>query len=169
MSTIHLTGEIILWGGNTAPTNYAFCDGQSLTAVGNSALFSIIGTNFGGDGNNFNLPDLRGRVPIHEGSGPGLTPRAMGSTGGTEEVTLNISEIPAHNHALQAKTTSPNNNNPTSNFLARSPIYSSGTSDVSLNSASISSVGGSQPHENMQPFLTVNFLICTLGVPHSGG
>ena len=164
--------EIRMFAGNYAPRGWMFCHGQLLPIEPNQALFAIIGTFYGGDGDtNFALPDLRGRVPMSFGQGPGLSNYDVGQSGGVESVNLNTTQIPAHNHALSASNaagtaTSPSGNHPavvvdpTANPMS---AYGSGTL-VPMNAASIGSTGGSQPHTNLQPHLVVNFIICIEGI-----
>lgn len=161
-------GEIMLWGGTFAPRGWAFCNGQLLPINQNTALFSILGTTYGGDGfTNFALPDLRGRVPIHFGQGPGLSSRTLGSKGGEESHTLLLTELPSHTHVARGSSATGTSAVPTGMFPARSaahvPQYGS-TVDTSLAPAAIASAGGSQPHFNLQPYLTLNYVICLAGV-----
>ncbi|WP_375551758.1 phage tail protein [Rhodophyticola porphyridii] len=161
-----LIGQIMLFAGNFAPRNWAFCDGQLLAISSNSALFSILGTTYGGDGRtSFGLPDLRGRVPMHAGTGPGLSPRQIGQRVGVETVTLNTSEMPSHNHEMGVVNAPADNDRPSGDLLARASIYSAVTTPVvALNPASISNAGGSLPHENMQPTLCINYIIALQGI-----
>ena len=161
-------GEIIMFGGNFAPRGWAFCDGQLLSVSENQALFSILGTTYGGDGRTtFALPDLRGRVTIHPGTGPGLTPRSLGEMGGQERVTLTTNQIPSHNHDIKAHKTEGDSSSPDGNFPAKSgegdPDYNS-SSDATMNSDAIGNTGGDQPHNNMPPFQTINFIIALQGI-----
>jgi microcystin-dependent protein len=143
-----------------APKGWALCNGQLLPINQNQALFSLLGTTFGGDGRvNFALPDLRGRTPIHVGSG-----HTLGERGGEQAHTLNIAELPAHTHVLQASTTAGSTPIPTSNVLAGADIYSPLTNAVSMDPSTITNVGGSQAHLNMQPFLTLSFCIALQGI-----
>ena len=158
-------GEITMFAGNFAPRNWALCDGQLLPISSNSALFSILGTTYGGDGRTtFALPDLRSRASVHAGNGPGLSPRSLGQKNGTETNTMTIAEMPNHNHTLNTKeegTTADANGN----FVAGSGQLSFGTStDNDLNAAAIGDTGGNQPQNNMQPFLVVNYIIALQGV-----
>ena len=147
-------GEIRMFAGNFAPRGWAFCDGQLLAVSQNDALFSLLGTIYGGDGRTtFGLPDLRGRIPIHAGTGPGLSPRRLGAKGGAENVTLTVNQMPSHNHGLRASadpTTTPNPQDSVLGEATADRIYAS-SGDVTLNNLSISNVGGSQAHNNMQP------------------
>lgn len=163
------TGEIRMFAGNFAPKNWAFCDGQIMSIVENPALFSILGTTYGGNGITFfALPDLRGRVPIGPRLGPGLSDRGLGETGGAEKVTLNTTQMPAHAHPIQVSSAVGSTDNaaaagvvPARNASA-TPSYSS--ADLTTNGSQTSNVGGSQPHENMPPYLGINFIICLNGI-----
>lgn len=165
-------GEIRMFGGNFAPRNWALCDGQLLSISSNTALFSILGTTYGGDGRTtFGLPDLRGRTPVHAGTGPGLSPKSLGEKGGAETVTLTAFQMPAHTHTIQIKADStvatsdrPENKLPARNAAA-TPQYGE-NANTALNNAAVSvaSTGGSQAHPNMQPFNTVNYIICLQGI-----
>jgi microcystin-dependent protein len=164
-------GQIIMSGFNFAPRGYATCDGQILSIAQNTALFSLLGTTFGGNGQTtFALPDLRGRVPIHQGQGPGLTNRTMGEQAGEENHTLISTEMPMHNHLFSTNNVAGAVGTPNGNFLAASsdPSVSSfyrPTSDGStLNPQSIGLAGGNQPHNNMQPYLVINFSIALEGI-----
>jgi microcystin-dependent protein len=156
-------GEIILFGGNFAPRGWAFCNGQLLAISQNTALFSILGTTYGGDGQtNFALPDLRSRVPTHFGQGPGLSPYVLGQTGGTENVTLNVNQMPAHTHSQPATNGEQTTNRPNAALPAEGGVYSN-ESDGSTLHPTLSS-GGSQPHNNIQPYLTLNYIIAIAGI-----
>ena len=155
-------GEIRMFGGNFAPRGWAFCNGQVLSIAQNTALFSLLGTTYGGNGQTtFALPDLRGRAPIHVGQG-----FTLGQKGGQEFHTLLMSEMPAHNHFVIGTTAAANTNNTSSNLLAQSPgtPYRQLTNPVALNPANVTNVGGSQPHENRQPFLVVGMIIALVGI-----
>jgi microcystin-dependent protein len=155
-----------MFGCNFAPRNWAFCNGQLMAIAQNTALFSLLGTTYGGNGQTtFALPDLRGRVPIHFGQGPGLSSYALGQTGGVESVTLIQQQIPQHNHSLACSSDDPNAGSPKNNFPAAvsTPIYST-TSNASMASNAIGIAGGSQPHENRPPLLTINYCICVAGI-----
>lgn len=164
--------QIMLFGGNFAPRGWAFCDGQLLPISSNSALFSIIGTAFGGDGRtSFALPDLRGRVPMHAGAGLGLTPREIGQRVGVEDVTLVASQMPAHSHEMLVASAPAANNRAADDAIGRSDIFvNNDPSDpntqpsIMLNNRTISSAGGSRQHENMQPTLCINYIIALQGI-----
>lgn len=157
--------EIVMFGGNFAPRSWAFCSGQIMSIAQNTALFSLLGTTYGGNGQTtFALPDLRGRVPMHPGSGPGLTPRSLGEQSGSETVTLQTTQIPAHNHLLNANNAAANDTIPNGAFFSEGSIYTTNAANAQLNPAAISNTGGSQPHNNIQPFLCVNFIIATQGI-----
>lgn len=161
-----ILGSIILFAGNFAPKGWAFCSGQTIAISQNSALFSLLGTEFGGDGvTTFCLPDLRGRVPMHAGNGPGLTPRVVGETVGTESVTLLTAEIPAHSHDLTVANVAADNDRPSGDMIGRSQIYTAtATPTAALNPLTISVSGGSQPHANIQPSLCINYIIAMEGI-----
>lgn len=165
-------GEIRMVGFNYAPRGWALCNGQLLGIAQNSALFALLGTTYGGDGRaTFGLPDLRGRVAIHQGDGPATSPYVMGQAGGSETVTLLSTQMPAHSHGLTAFNGSPSTNNPTSAVISSAQtevgetINSFAASPNTLMSpAAISPSGGSQPHNNIQPYLCVNFIIALEGI-----
>ncbi|MGR3276433.1 phage tail protein [Acaryochloris marina NIES-2412] len=162
-------GEIRMFAGNFAPRGWALCDGQLLAVSQNDSLFSLLGTIYGGDGRTtFGLPDLRGRVPIHAGSGPGLTNRSLGSKSGTETETLTVNQLPSHTHELQGTTNIGTQPNPGGYVLATNtsmkPYAVNETLDATLASQSISNLGGSQSHTNLQPFLCINFIIALFGI-----
>jgi microcystin-dependent protein len=166
-------GEIKIFAGNFAPRNWMFCDGQLLPIAQNSALFSLLGTTYGGDGRTtFGLPDLRGRAPIHEGTGPGLTPKSLGSKGGSETTTLTASQLPAHTHPLKGTSSTATTESGAGAMLATTPQNVTGVrtynpsnaSLITLHSDSIAPNSGGQSHNNMPPYLTVNYIICTVGV-----
>jgi microcystin-dependent protein len=163
--------EIRIFPFNFAPKGWAFCDGQLLPLSQNTALFSLLGTTYGGDGkSNFALPDLQGSAPMHPGQGPGLSLHDLGEISGSETVTLLESEIPSHNHFLRAWSTDPADVQAPSSFvaLARSSggnAYTTNTAGlVSLASEALAPAGGDQPHNNMMPYLTFNFCIALQGV-----
>ena len=163
-------GQIIMFGGNFAIRGYAFCDGQLLPISQNQALFSILGTTYGGDGQTtFALPDLRGRAPIHMGQGPGLTPRPLGENGGSEAVTLTMPEMPNHTHGLGVQSGTADQDSPVNHVLGAeaagaTAVYSNQPPNATANQQSITPTGGNQPHQNMQPYLTINFQIALVGI-----
>lgn len=158
----------MMFGGNFAPRDWALCDGQLLAISQYDALFSLLGTTYGGDGRTtFALPDLRSRVPIHYGSGPGLTPRQLGSQGGQEQVTLNTNELPAHTHTPKASIVG-SSDNPAGNYWANTPTgkaYGAAPPNTTMNAGTMAApVGGSQGHDNMIPFECVNYCIALSGI-----
>ncbi len=161
-------GEIRMFAGNFAPRGWAFCDGQLLAVSQNDALFSLFGTTYGGDGRTtFGLPDLRGRLPMHAGTGPGLSPRRLGTKLGTEEETLTTNQLPSHTHPWRAFSGDAQNSSPDGTALAKptADIYSdSGANPDPMNSGVVTSVGGSQSHTNLMPFLCVNFIVALFGI-----
>jgi microcystin-dependent protein len=165
-------GEIRMFPGNFAPVGWAFCNGQILSISQNTVLFDLIGTTYGGDGiSTFALPDLQGRVPIHFGTGPGVSPYDIGESAGAETVTVTVAESPQHNHggwaALSAPGTADKEKLP-DGYLANGalPVYDNTPSPPTtpLASSMIASVGGGQPHENMAPFVAINFIISLFGI-----
>ena len=156
-------GEIRMFGGNFAPAGWMFCEGQLLPISENDTLFNLIGTTYGGDGQStFALPDLRGRLPIHQGGG-----FTLAQTGGVETVTLTVQQIPAHTHPLLGSSGNGSQANPSGNVLASSAIlklYALENADAPMASNSIGPVGGSQPHDNFQPYLCVSFIISLFGI-----
>lgn len=163
-----LIGEVQWFAGSFAPRGWALCDGQLLPISGNEALFSIIGTTYGGDGRTtFALPDVRGRVLIHEGRGPGLSQRNLGNRGGTETETLTSANMPSHTHTLRASGGSATTAAPAGGVLAatgRTQLYDSGAANVDMDASAITSTGGGQPHNNMQPYNTLNCIIALQGI-----
>lgn len=161
--------EIRIFAGNFAPRGWAFCDGQLLPISQNTAVFSLIGTTYGGNGQStMALPDLQGRAPMHPGRGPGLTSRQLGQQGGAEDVTLTEAQIPNHNHHVLATSSLGENPSPEGANLARSvngQIYNNTSSNmIPMAVESIGNKGGSQSHNNMQPYLTVNYIIALVGL-----
>ena len=163
--------EIRIFPFNFPPRGWAWCDGQLLPISQNTALFSLLGTTYGGDGkSNFALPDLQGRAPMHPGQGPGLSLHDLGETGGSDTVTLLESEIPAHSHALMAEFVDAADNHAPSPAKALGPssggmAYQSGTASlVSLADTALAPAGGDQPHNNLMPYLTFYFCIAQQGV-----
>ncbi|MFB9982271.1 phage tail protein [Mesorhizobium kowhaii] len=162
-------GEIRMFGGNFAPNGWAFCDGSSISISENETLFNLIGTTYGGDGQEtFNLPDLRGRVPIHAGQGPLITQNyVLGEVAGVESVTLTANQMGAHNHVLIASSNTATDANPAGNVLATSPTVSSFVIDVAgpaLAGNSLTTAGGNSPHDNFMPYQCVNFIISLFGI-----
>lgn len=160
-------GEIRIFAGNFAPNGWAFCQGQLQAIAQNNALFALLGTIYGGDGQTtFALPDLRGRAAVHQGQGPGLSNYAIGQQYGTEQVTLLSAHMPAHTHIAGA------NSAPASTSAPDNAVWAAATGGlayasapgVSMNSASVTSAGGSQPHNNMSPYLALNYIIALFGV-----
>ena len=156
-------GEIRLFAGNFAPAGWMLCDGQLLSIAENETLFQLIGTTYGGDGQStFALPDLRGRVPIHFGTG-----FTLAQSGGAEQVTLTALHIPAHSHPMLASADPANSPNPAAHVLAETASttpYFAGPPAVALAPQSVTSAGGSQPHTNLQPYLCINFIISLFGL-----
>lgn len=183
-------GEIVMFGGNFAPRGWAFCDGQLLSIAQNTALFSILGTTYGGDGRTtFALPDLRGRAPIGPRRGPGLSDYRLGQRGGTETTTLNITQLPNHSHSAaftqtsgisttpavadEANSDDPSNNKPAiPSISGTNKAYSNASADTSLangtatvtGNVTIANTGGQQPFNHMDPYLAVNYIIALVGI-----
>jgi len=161
-------GEIRIFAGNFAPRGWAFCSGQILPASQNNALFSLLGTSYGGDGRtNFALPDMRGRIPVHTGSGPGLTNRRLGNRFGQEGVRLTTEQLPAHQHTAYASNDSGNSPAPQDQLLAKqvSKFYADGQPSVEqFQSNMLSNAGGSKTHSNLMPTLSMNFIIALFGI-----
>ncbi|HSR70077.1 MAG TPA: tail fiber protein [Acidobacteriota bacterium] len=162
--------EIRIFAGNFAPRGWAFCNGQLLPIAQNTALFSLIGTTYGGDGRTTTaLPNLQGRAPMHPGRGPGLTDRRLGQRGGVETVTLSEAEMPNHTHTMRASDGRGRSGIAVGNVLAEPRdglLYQTNTSAnlVDMSDSSLSDTGGSQAHNNMQPYLTMNFIIALVGL-----
>jgi microcystin-dependent protein len=162
-------GEIRMFAGNFPPNGWMFCEGQTLPIAENEVLFQLIGTTYGGDGEEtFNLPNLASRVPMHMGTGPDGTTYQIGEMAGTEQETLSTQQIPNHTHPLTASTLAGGNPTPAGNVLATTgggiSLYYEGAVDANMNAQAITPAGGSQPHENTQPFLCINFIISLFGV-----
>lgn len=161
-------GEIRMFGGNFAPRSWAKCDGQLLSVSQNDALFSLLGTIYGGDGRTtFGLPDMRGRLPTQQGSGPGLTTRNLGSKFGSETVALTTNQLPSHTHTLRATTDAADTNVPSGSTLATGPVSlytSASTTPVAMASSSAGNTGSSIAHSNIMPFQVVTFIICLIGL-----
>jgi microcystin-dependent protein len=167
--------EIRLFAGNFAPRSWAFCQGQILSIAQNTALFALLGTTYGGNGQTtFALPDFRGRVAIGTGQGPGLAPIILGQAAGEASVTLITTQIPAHNHPISGSASGlANNANPTGNSLGigvvssgNAPVnmYNTAAPSAALNAQTCGLTGGNQPHNNMQPYLGMNYIICLEGI-----
>lgn len=157
-------GEIRMFGGNFAPAGWMFCDGQLLPISENETLFQLIGTTYGGDGQQtFALPDLRGRVPIHQGNG-----FILAQTGGAEQITLTTNQIPSHSHVPLANSGNGTSSSPANNVWAAQPSllqYSvAGSANTNLPANTLALTGGSQPHDNFQPYLCVDFIISLFGI-----
>lgn len=162
-------GEIRMFAGNFAPQGWAFCNGQLLAISQNDALFSLLGTTYGGDGiTTFGLPDCRGRIPIHMGQGPGLSSYNLGTKGGVENVTLTLNQLPAHNHGpLKASSLNADNaaaqGNVVSDTRDGNPYYGN-SSPTAFNAAAVTNMGGKLNHTNMMPYTCVSFIICLYGI-----
>jgi microcystin-dependent protein len=161
-------GEIRMFAGNFAPNGWMLCDGQSLSIAENDTLFNLIGTTYGGDGQStFNLPNLQSRIPLHQGTGPDGVTYQLGEAAGTEQVTLTTQQIPSHTHSLTGSTANASDPNPTGNVLATSTVvqpYAVESVAATFAPSTITPVGGSQPHENCQPFLCINYIISLFGI-----
>ena len=162
-------GEIRIFAGNFAPRGWASCDGQLLAISSNTALFSLLGTYYGGNGETtFALPDLRSRAPIHQGQGLGLSPYEIGQNGGTENVTVTTQQMPHHNHSINTFDGPGGSSHPANAILASTSTdkeYTASASDGStLNPQAFSQVGSNQPHNNLEPYLCVTFIIATQGI-----
>ena len=160
--------EIRMFAGTFNPRGWAFCDGQLLSISQNEALFSLLGTVYGGDGRTtFALPDMRGRIPLHVGTGPGLSPRALGSKGGTETEDISTSELPSHTHPMHGSTDPGTDPNPEGNALASAPAalpYFVGPQDSDMAASQITATGGGGTHTNLAPFLALNYIIALFGI-----
>jgi microcystin-dependent protein len=166
-------GEIRLFAGDYAPENWHICDGSTLSINSNEALYSLIGTTYGGDGaTNFKLPDLRGRVAVGQGQGTGLTQRNIASSGGSETVALDATMMPAHNHTVYAETTTATTNQPSNALLASAPATDGyyvplGSNDTvnssTLNAGTVGMTGSGTAHNNMMPSMALTYIICLVG------
>jgi microcystin-dependent protein len=166
MSTPYI-GEIRMVGFNFAPQGWAFCDGQVMAIAQNDALFALIGTTYGGDGQiTFALPNLLGRVPIHMGTGPGLSTRVIGESGGSESVTLTTNQLPAHGHTPLAYSAVGSQSSPQNGLWAGSADarYSTSPANQPMRNTLIGAGGGGQPHANLMPFAAINFIISLFGI-----
>lgn len=161
-------GEIRMFGGNFAPAGWAFCAGQTLPISENDTLFNLIGTTYGGDGEEtFDLPNLQGCVPLHSGTGGSGTTYTLGENAGVEQVTLTAQQVPIHNHAAIVSTAGGGQSDPTGNLIGQHPtvsIFNVAPPTVPMNAQSVSPIGGSQPHDNMQPYLCISFIISLFGI-----
>mgnify|MGYP001390873827 FL=1 len=156
-------GEIRMFAGNFAPAGWMFCEGQLLPISENETLFQLIGTTYGGDGQStFALPDLRGRIPLHQGNG-----FILAETGGAEEITLTVNQIPAHSHAFLGSTNVSQDTSPQGKVVGQTGsalLYIQDTTDTNMSPQAVTPVGGSQPHTNFQPYLCVDFIISLFGI-----
>jgi microcystin-dependent protein len=160
-------GEIRMFGGTFNPLGWEFCNGQLLPIAENDALFQLIGTTYGGDGQStFALPNLQSRVPVHQGQGSGLSSYALGEMAGVEAVTLTVNQTPVHTHAFTASTAGGTDNNPGNNVIADGPAlaFIEANPNTAMAAQSIGPVGGSQPHENRMPVLAINYIISLFGI-----
>jgi len=161
-------GEIRMFAGNFAPRAWAFCDGQLLAVSQNDALFSLLGTIYGGDGRTtFGLPDMRGRIPLHQGTGPGLSPRRLGGKSGAENETLTTNQLASHTHDFNANTADATDAAPQGRVVAKGvgvSFYKAAAQNTDMASNMIANTGGSQPHTNLMPTLCVNFIIALFGI-----
>jgi microcystin-dependent protein len=162
-------GEVRMFGGNFAPAGWAFCDGALMPIAENDQLFTLIGTTYGGDGQStFALPNLQGRIPIHQGQGPGITQSyVIGEMLGVESVTLTTQQIPVHNHAFTASTGAGSSTTPVDNIPASPPVaklYRSGTPSDPFPAGLVQPSGGSQPHDNLMPYIAINYIISLFGI-----
>lgn len=163
-------GEIRMFAGSFAPRGWSFCSGQLLSISQNDALFSLLGTTYGGDGRTtFGLPDLAGRVPLHFGQGIGQSNRRLGEKGGEEEVALSVGEIPAHTHSLRATSADASDRSPSDNLLAKSTAgrnmyVFADQNNLQMNGAAVSSIGSNRKHDNIAPYLCVSFIISLFGL-----
>ncbi len=163
-------GQVMMFGGSFAPRDWAFCDGQLLSISDYTALFSILGTTYGGDGRTtFALPDLRGRVPIHQGQGPGLTNRTLGSRAGVEQVTLTTGQLPSHNPTFGCVDSlgdapSPVAHVPAAGGAPPVDLYQSAAPDATMNPAMMQNAGNNQGHDNIMPYLPIRYIICLNGL-----
>jgi microcystin-dependent protein len=162
-------GEIRMFAGNFAPRGWAFCEGQLLAVSQNDTLFSLLGTIYGGDGRTtFGLPDLRGRIPIHAGTGPGLSPRRLGAKAGVENVTVAVNQLPSHRHGVFASPAAASTGTPTGNVSANTGTTNTyATSNPlpgNMNAATVPNTGGSRNHTNLMPALCVHFIVALFGI-----
>ena len=159
--------EVKIFAGNFAPRGWAFCNGQLLPIAQNTALFSLVGTTYGGDGRTtFGLPDLQGRAPMHPGNGPGLTNRRLGESGGNGTVALSESQMPTHRHVPQSATSHGEESSPVNHTWAPHEMGESFTerTNAAMKPTVLTATGGGQPHNNIQPYLAINFVIALVGL-----
>jgi microcystin-dependent protein len=163
-------GEIRMFAGNFAPAGWALCNGQLMAIADNPTLFQLIGTTYGGDGmSTFQLPDLRGRLPVHQGAGPGLSSYTLADSAGVESVTLTAAQMPSHTHTARARAGAGTSDVPANRVWAApsepsARLYAGGAADLSMNPALIQPAGGGQPHDNVAPFQAIYFIISLLGI-----
>ena len=162
-------GEIRMFAGNFAPRGWAYCDGQILAVSQNDSLFSLFGTTYGGDGRStFGLPDLRGRIPLHQGTGPGLSPRKLGLKAGVETVTLKTTEMASHTHDWNANTLEANQESPRGNVVAQTKnpyvLYRNDNQALGFSAKAVADAGGGQLHTNLMPTLCVHFIVALFGI-----
>lgn len=161
-------GELRMFGGNFAPQGWAFCDGQTLAISENDTLFALLGTTYGGDGvTTFNLPDLRGRVPVHQGTLSGGNSYVLAQQGGAESVTLTVNQMPGHFHPAQCSSAGATSPRPAGGVWAVGDVFAftpGANANGTMNPGAVAAAGGSQPHDNMVPFLAINFIISLFGI-----
>ena len=161
-------GEIRMFGGNFAPQGWAFCDGQILAIAQNDALFALLGTTYGGDGvTTFNLPDLRGRVPVHQGNLSGGSGYTIGEIGGLESVTVTVNQMPGHVHPALCSSAGATSPRPAGGVWAVGDVFAftpGANANGTMNAGAVGAAGSSQPHDNMVPFLAINFIISLFGI-----
>jgi len=163
-------GEIRLFGGTFAPVGWAFCNGALQSISQNPAMYQLLGTTYGGDGvNTFGLPDLQGRIPLHQGQGGGLQNYVLGQKGGAETVTLTVGQLPSHSHTALGSATggaasTPANNTWGNNAIANKSFGPGTSANASMNAGSIGMTGGNQPHDNLLPFVVLSFIIALQGI-----
>jgi len=158
-------GQLMCVGFNFAPRGWALCEGQLLPIAQNTALFSLLGTTYGGDGRtSFGLPDLRGRVPMSFGQGPGLQNHPIGEKAGNETVTLTVQQLASHSHPVNANNSDASDTVPTNQFPASGGAYTANSPNTTMNANMVGPAGGNQAHPNLQPYLTLNWIIALVGV-----
>lgn len=161
-------GEIRMFGGNFAPAGWTFCDGQLMPISENDALFTLIGTTYGGDGQEtFGIPNLQSRIPVHAGTGQSGIAYQLGESGGVESVTLSTNQIPIHNHPWIASSAVGTGSDPTQSLISQHPtasLYAAAPPAAAMAAGSVNATGGSQPHDNMQPYLVINYIMSLFGI-----